>query len=93
MKKQLVTPSLLFALAFSGSAMAESPKCGEPQDASCMQPADIQEKIETMGYTIEGMGISEGNCYALTGSNAQGQSVITYLDPKTGDVVQEDVAE
>lgn len=93
MKKQLVIPTLLFACAFSGAAIAESPSCGDAQDASWMQPDAIQEKAETMGYTIEGMGISEGNCYALTGLNAQGQSVITYLDPKTGDVVQEDVAE
>ncbi len=95
MKKLVLTPSVLLvtAIAFSGSAFAESPACGEAQDDSWMQLDAIQEKIETMGYTVENLGVSEGNCYELTGLNVQGQSVKTFLDPRTGDVVQEDVAE
>lgn len=95
MKKRLLTSvTILFsALVFSGTALAESPVCGEAQDDSWMQLDAVQEKIETMGYTIEGMGVSEGNCYQVSGLNVQGQSVIAYIDPRTGEVVQEDVAQ
>ncbi len=95
MKKTYLVSATLFAtlLAFGGTAFADAPACGEAQDDSWMQPEAIQEKIETLGYTIENLGISEGNCYELTGLNVQGQSVTAYFDPKTGDVVQEDVAQ
>ena len=93
MKMRLLTSTtLLFgALALSGTAFAESPICGEGQDDSWMQIDALQEKVETMGYTIEDMGVSEGNCYQVTGLNVQGQNVTAYLDPRTGDVLQEDV--
>lgn len=95
MKTRLVTSTILLlgTFALSGTALAESPMCGEAQDDSWMQIDALQEKVETMGYTIEDMGISEGNCYQVTGLNVQGQSVTAYLDPRTGDVVQEDVVQ
>lgn len=95
MKKRLLTSVtlLISAMAISSTAFAESPMCGEAQDDSWMQIDVLQEKVETMGYTIEDMGISEGNCYQVMGLNANGQNVTAYLDPRTGDVVQEDVAQ
>lgn len=95
MKKSLVATAALLvsSFAFTTVAIAESPMCGAAQDDTWMPPEAIQEKIETMGYTIENMGVSEGNCYQLTGLNVQGQSVTTYLDPRTGDVLQEDIVE
>lgn len=78
---------------FGGSAYAESPACGDPQDDSWMEPEIMQEQIESLGYTIESMGVSEGNCYEVTGLNVQGKSVTAYFDPRTGGVVQEDVVE
>ena len=94
MKKRVIpSVALVFgALALSGAAFAESPMCGEAQDESWIQLDAMQEKVETMGYTIEHMEISEGNCYQVSGLNVQGQSVTAYLDPRTGDLVQEDVA-
>ena len=81
------------AATFGTGAVAESPMCGEAQDDSWMQPEAVQERVETLGYTIEGMEVSDGNCYEVTGMNVQGQSVTTYLDPRTGDIVQEDIAQ
>jgi len=95
MKKRILTSAtfIFSALMISGTAFAESPMCGEAQDDSWMQADAVQEMVETMGYTIQDMGISEGNCYQVTGLNEQGQSVTAYLDPRTGDVLQEDVSQ
>lgn len=84
---------VLSLLTFGGTAYAQSPACGDPQDDSWMKPDVMQEQIESLGYTIESMGVSEGNCYEVTGLNVQGQSMTAYFDPRTGGVVQEDVVE
>ncbi len=57
-----------------------------------MQLDVVREKFETMGCTIEGIGISEGNCYQVSGLNVQAQHV-AYFDLQTGGVVQEGVAQ
>lgn len=80
-------------LMFGGAANAESPACGEPQDDSWMEPEVMQEQIESLGYTIESMGVSDGNCYEVSGMNVQGRNVTAYFDPRTGGIVQEDVVE
>jgi len=80
------------AATFGTGVLAESPVCGEARDDSWMQPEAVQERVETLGYTVENMGVSDGNCYEVTGMNVQGESVTTYLDPRTGDIVQEDIA-
>ena len=90
-----VPPSALFAAAasFGGAAFAEGPTCGEARDESWMPIEAVRERVETLGYTIEDMGDSEGNCYEVAGLNVQGRSVTTYLDPRTGDIVQEDIVQ
>jgi len=93
MKKLLVAPATVFvAIAFSGAALADIPTCGDPQDDTWMQVDAIEKKAEIMGYTIEGMNVTEGNCYEMTAVNVQGQNVRTYLDPRTGDVVQDGIS-
>ncbi len=86
----LLATTLLFA---SGAAFAESPVCGEAQDDSWMAPDVVQEQIESLGYTIESMGVSDGNCYEMTGLNDEGKGVMAYIDPRTGGVVQENLVE
>lgn len=88
-----VLPSVLFgaATSFGGAAFAAGPTCAEVRDESWMPPEAVRERVETLGYTIEDMSVSDGNCYEVKGFNVQGKSVMTYLDPRTGDIVQEDV--
>ncbi len=86
----IATTSLLL---MSGASFAESPVCGEAQDDSWMEPDVLQDQIESLGYTIDSMGVSEGNCYQVTGLNVEGKQMTAYFDPKTGGVVQEDVIE
>jgi len=95
MRKVNITNAVVMfsLLVFGSSAYAESPACGEPQDDSWMKPDVMQEQIESLGYTIESMGVSDGNCYEVTGLNVEGQSMTAYFDPRTGGVVQEDIAE
>lgn len=91
--KKLNAVAISSLLMFGGAAYAQSPACGDPQDDSWMEPEVMQEQIESLGYTVESMGVSEGNCYEVTGLNVQGQSMKAYFDPRTGGVVQEDVVE
>lgn len=81
---------IVSAFMFNAPAFAEGPACGEAQDDSWMQPADVQDKVEGMGYSVDSLGISDGNCYEVTGRNGDGADVITYLDPRSGEIVQED---
>jgi len=83
--------ALVFGAAFGTAALAVGPTCGDPEDDSWMPPEAVQARIETLGYTIENLSVSEGNCYEISGRNVQGASVTTYLDPRTGDIVQEDI--
>jgi len=85
----LMTSMMLFA----GSAFAESPVCGEAQDDSWLTPEVMQEQVEALGYTVDALDVSEGNCYQMTGMNADGKAVTAYFDPRTAAVVQEDMVE
>jgi len=85
-------PIVLLTLV-AGPVFADSPICGEAQDDSWMEPEAVQQQIETLGYTVESLGVSEGNCYQVTGLNVEGKSMMAYLDPRTGSVVQEDIVE
>jgi len=89
-KSSLIVAS---ALLFSSAAFAQSPVCGEAQDDSWMTPEAMQQQVEALGYTVEALGVSEGNCYQVMGMNTEGNNVIAYFDPRTGGVVQEDVAQ
>jgi len=86
-----LTTCVLTVLAFSGQAFAESPACGDPKDDSWMAEDVILEKVQGMGYAVDSIGVSEGNCYELTGQNTNGESVVTFLDPRTGDIIEEAV--
>jgi len=90
-KRNTLLASVL--LMSSGAAFAESPVCGEAQDDSWMAPEALQEAIESQGYVVESMDVSEGNCYQVTGLNGNGEGVMAYFDPRTGGVVQENVVE
>lgn len=95
MKTRLISTAtlLLSSLTLSFAALAESPVCAESQDDSWMQPEALQEQVQSLGYTIERLAISEGFCYEMSGLNKDGQSITAFLDPVTGAVVQEDVAQ
>ena len=91
-KKKIGLIASVFVLA-SSTVFADSPVCGDTQDESWMEPELMQEQLESMGYTIESMAVSEGYCYQVTGLNVEGKNVTAYFDPRTGGVVQEDIVE
>lgn len=87
------TAIMVSLLIFGGSAYAESPNCGDPVDDSWISPDVMQKQVESLGYTIDSMGTSEGNCYEVKGLNATGNAMTAFFDPRTGSVIQEDVIE
>ena len=90
-KRNLLLATTMFF--FTGTAFAENPVCGEAQDDSWMSPDVVQEQIKALGYTIDSMDISDGNCYQMTGLNNEGKGVTAFIDPRTGGVVQESLVE
>ena len=80
-------------LMASGQTLAAGPVCAESQADTWMEPEAVLEKAETIGMTVENMSLSEGNCYQLSGLNSEGKSMIAYLDPQTGEVMQEEVSQ
>jgi len=89
LRNTTLTTVLFTAMAFSGSVFAESPACGDPKDDSWLAEEAILEQVQGMGYAIDTLGVSEGNCYELTGKNTNGDSVIAFLDPRTGEILEE----
>lgn len=83
---------VLASSLIGGVAFAASPECELQADVSWMEQGAFEQKVETLGYTIENLVVSEGNCYQLTGQK-DGQGVIAFFNPQTGDVVQEDIAQ
>lgn len=90
--KKLATVVLAVS-CISGVAMAASPECEIQADVTWMEQSAFEQKAETLGYTIDRLEVSDGNCYQLTGQNRDGVGVIAFFNPQTGDVVQEDVAQ
>jgi len=87
--------AVLLATSFtSGFAMAgDSPQCELQPDVVWMEQAEFEEKVQGMGYTIDQLAVSSGNCYQMMGQNKAGEGVMVFFNPQTGDVVQEDLVQ
>lgn len=86
--------SLVAAMSFvSTSALAMAPECELEADQAWMEQGTFETKVQEMGYVIEDLVVSEGNCFEVTGKNRDGQDMTAYFHPQTGDVLQEDVVQ
>jgi hypothetical protein len=77
----------LAALGGIGSAAAEE-TCTAPQ-AEWQPKETLQQKLEADGWKIKTIKISDG-CYEVYGTDAAGNRMETYFDPKSFAVVKED---
>lgn len=80
MKRNAILLIVSFTLLGAGPALAES-SCQVPE-AEWQTQAALQQKLEGEGWTIRQIKIDEG-CYEVYGTNAQGERVEAYFDPKS----------
>lgn len=86
--------SLAATLSFlSLNAFAMTPECELEADQAWMEQDLFESKVQEMGYVIEDLVVSEGNCFEVTGKNRDGQDMTAYFHPQTGDVLQEEVVQ
>lgn len=80
----------LFALSFSGVAMA-GPECTkEPKDKWKDQKA-FEQSLKDQGYKIKVFKVTDGNCYEIYGWDKAGKKVEIYFNPITGEKVKEEI--
>ncbi|MBX2825300.1 MAG: PepSY domain-containing protein [Gammaproteobacteria bacterium] len=74
-------------------ALAAGPECELAADQKWLEQVEFENKIENMGYVIDELLVSEGNCFEVTGKNSSGKDMTAYFHPQTGEVLQEDVVQ
>lgn len=86
MKRMMISLALLTTLG-SGIAVAED-LCHAPEAE--WQPKDaLAQKLQAEGWTVKSVKVDDG-CYEVYGTNAKGDRMETYFDPKTFDIVKAD---
>lgn len=80
--------AILFA-AVSTSAFAD-PQCTSEPRARWMATADMQARVEKLGFTVQRLEADDG-CYEVHATRKNGDRVKMKLHPITGAVVAEDV--
>lgn len=91
MIKSIALIATLSAVSFG--VFAAGPECELAVDQQWLEQAAIESKIEDMGYVIDELLVSEGNCFEVTGQNRDGKDMTAFFHPQTGDVMQEDIAQ
>lgn len=79
MKSLLLLPVIL---ALSTAALASEPTCNAPK-SSWMSEAAFKKSIETQGYKIKTLKVTNG-CYEIYGHDKAGKRVEISFDPATG---------
>jgi len=86
--------SMTVALSvFSFGVFAAGPECELAADQKWLEQAEFENKIEDLGYVIDELYVSEGNCFEVTGKNSAGKDMKAFFHPQTGEVLQEDIVQ
>lgn len=85
-KHKIVNLVVTACLAFSGPVFAR-PVCNIPQE-KWIKEEDIKLSLWKLGYTIKTFAVSNG-CYAIRVVDHSGQQLVLFLDPSTGEPVDE----
>lgn len=91
MKKLIATTAL--TLGVIANAFAASPECVLDAEKPLMEEDIFKQYVEELGYKVDEIQKSEGNCFAVTGQNNIGQDVTAFFNPQSGQFVQEDVVQ
>lgn len=78
----------VFAMALSGAAQADSPRC--PQAGAGQSTLSIEQaiaKAETIGYSVKEAKRSKG-CWKIEGFDRNGAEIEIRFDPASGEVMK-----
>ena len=80
--------AIAFVPAISFAAGAVSPTCESGDKAAWMSTEVIIEKAAELGFTVESVAITDGNCYYATSTDSDGDDIDLFFDPLTGEKVE-----
>ena len=80
--------SLLVLTVFGAGAASAADLCHVPE-AEWQPKESLEQKLQADGWTVKKIKVDEG-CYEAYGTDAKGNRMEVYFDPKTFDVVKSD---
>tara|TARA_Y100001973_G_C5112590_1_gene288475 strand:- start:386 stop:667 length:282 start_codon:yes stop_codon:yes gene_type:complete len=87
----------IYKLAFTAAAIAtvaacsptaEVTQCTSAPMSEWQDQAQFQQNLVSEGYQINEFKVTEGNCYEIYGTDADGNKVEIYFNPVNGEVVK-----
>ena len=75
------------AIAISSPAFA-GPHCTDAPQSSWLTEVEMKERIKPMGYQVDVLKKTTGNCYEIYGKDQSGKRIEIYFHPVTGEVVK-----
>ncbi|RUO53518.1 PepSY domain-containing protein [Pseudidiomarina homiensis] len=70
------------------SPTAQLTQCTSAPMSEWQDQAQFQQNLVSEGYAINEFKVTEGNCYEIYGTEADGTKVEIYFNPVNGEVVK-----
>lgn len=86
--------ALTLAACDGGSMMQsgqDSTQCTTQSQENWMEKEAFRERLEKDGYEINEFNVTNGDCYEISGYNAQQERVEIQFNPVDGSIIKQDV--
>jgi hypothetical protein len=91
MNLRYILPLLIGAATLSGCGVANNPTvCTTAPESEWLNQEQFQAGLLADGYQIREFKVTEGNCYEIYGSDANGAKVEIYFNPVDGAIVKQE---
>ncbi|MDN7124893.1 PepSY domain-containing protein [Pseudidiomarina terrestris] len=88
---KLLTLAAAAGLIAACSPAKEVTQCTVAPMSDWQDQAEFQMELVNQGYEINEFKITEGNCYEIYGTDADGNKVEVYFNPVDGEVIKREV--
>ena len=72
------------------SGAKEVTQCTAAPMSEWQDQAEFQLELVNQGYDINEFKVTEGNCYEIYGTDADGKKVEIYFNPVNGEIIKRD---
>jgi len=82
---------ILLAMAVVGFGCAPAiagPHCTDVPEGNWLSKAQMMDRIKPMGYQVDILKKTKGNCYEIYGRDKSGKRIEIYFHPVTGEAVK-----